>query len=394
MDILSEKNKLRSVFVMLFFVFLVGAVCLFYFYYNGSFFKTDYLIQGVPYAGIFNHKGKIASFGLRDSQAAVYSIMEYWNPGKNNPEEINSFMGKLIGRKNEDILDFFEKKHSGEYSVKIVNFSKIADFKSYINPNSKTPLLIALPVDSQQPANIYNPIKILIGISEHRKILTFHDFWLGNNYEMTFGDFDKLANKSGKKFIAIQPANLKEKLKELASRQVLQYPARTKTMTSCENAFKNYAIARNAGNNKINDVAKQYADKAKNDPCFEQSFPKVFKMGTYINLANMAVAAKDPAALAFVNEAISLDNELDKPSGDWPGFDVAGNGGGIVGQSGEPYWMAGNVYAQAGDFEKAKENFEKALSINPDYAQAKKGLDAANAILSAREKGESAKETK
>jgi tetratricopeptide (TPR) repeat protein len=383
MEVLQEKKKLGIVatIVVVLVLLLIGIA---YVFKNNFFSKTNYIIQGVPYIGIFNHKGDLASFGLSDTQAAIYAIMEYWDPGKNNPNEINSYLGKLKRKSYADVIGFFNKKHSGEYSARLVDFKKATDFEKYINSSSKTPLLILLPIDAQQPIDNYKPAKILIGIEENRKVLTFHDFWLGNNYEINFDDFDKLAAKSKGKFIAIQPTNLNEKLQELSSRSMPSYSARTTVMDKCENAFKNYAIGRVAANNKMNDVAKQYIERVRSDSCFEQYFPNVFKMGTYIYLTNFAVLTKSPTAIDLANKAISLNQNLNKPSNDWPGFEIPGNKNGISDQSSEPYWMAGRVYMQLGDLQKAKENFEKALDINPNYIQAKKELESVKAALSAK----------
>jgi tetratricopeptide (TPR) repeat protein len=384
-----EDNKKKKLIVPIIALFTVLVLVSFFIFKNRFVVsEADYTIPGVPYVGIFNHKGKLAKF-TRDSHAAIYAIEEYWNSGKNSPKEINNYFKDIKDKQNSDIADYFNNAHKDEYSAKVEKLD-ISEIKKYLNSKVKTPLLVGYALDANQPSEIkYLPTRVIIGISESRKVLIVHDFWLGNNYEISFDDFNKSRgiNDSGTKreYVVVQPKNIKEKISEIGKRNIVPYKPRAEVMVKCEKMLINYSIGRAAAINVINNRAYEYFQKVISDPNFRVYLPNVFKVRTYAYLANISRLRKQyDQAVVFANDAIELDHELDKPFMDWPSYDIITESSGLVAEECSPYWVLGHVYMETGNIEKAKENYDKALSINPYCLEAKKGLESVNAAMSVK----------
>ena len=186
---------------------------------------SDYIIPNVPYYGIHNNlKGH---FG--NTVNSAFSIATYWNPGLIESLETG---GKVIDIKNiNDAEAVFVKAGFVVQTLKL----SLTDLKKYINPEVRTPLLLFLPLDAKQPDEVMDyAATVLIGINEKEQKLTFHDFWLGNNYEMSYDKFNQLENRlpveQRNSYTLIQPNNLDEKLKEISQRKIVAYPARTEVM--------------------------------------------------------------------------------------------------------------------------------------------------------------------
>lgn len=339
----------------------------------------DYIIPGVPYVGVYNHKAQL-SYLFGDTVSAVVSILEYWNPGENNLVEINrAFRSEqvvLIGENR--MTDFI--RNDGNYKIERVRL-ELGEIKNYINSEIKTPLFLFLAISEEQPLTVvYRPATVLIGIKESEQKLIFHSYWLGNNYEITYDDFNKLQERmrpdERNSYLAIQPKKLKEKIKEVNQRAVSAYPERTLTMKEGEAMFKNFAIGEGAYFLSLNKVAGDYFLKVVNDSNFESYFPPYFKARVLYELGEVFLKQKDyPNALSYVNKAIELNQDLDKPfNKDWPGYETKSNKPDIVDRISGPYRVLGDIYRELKDFSKSKDAYEKALEINPTNSEAARGF--------------------
>lgn len=329
---------------------------------------SGYTIPNVPYFGIYNHRkelSRIPSGYLKNTSCdSVLAILEYWNPGQNNFLTVCDSLKKKSG-KNEFIRVFEENN----LSAKAVSLS-LSDLKKYINPELRTPLILFLPISDEQPASIaFTPVAIMIGIDEKSQKLIFHNYWLGNNYEMTFDEFNRLENElqpnRRNKYIVAQPKNLDEKLKEVSQRKMEAYPARTETMKQGEQMFKDYAIgssgAYGAG---LWPQALEYMSKVENSLNFDKFFPPYFKVMLYYQKSRMYFLKNDfDNALAYAEKAVAMDYDLDKSFNDWNGYEtnyVRPDRRGIVP---EPFVALGDVLDKKGDLKGALEAYKKASSL-------------------------------
>jgi tetratricopeptide (TPR) repeat protein len=346
--------------------------------------QSDYVIQGIPYIGIYNHKGDYSfSYVLGDTSMAAASLLEYWNPGQNNLvqvalcfSDINNNSGRITGL--TDIEGCISK--FGDYNFQTVHLNT-DELKKYVNSEVKTPLIFFLPVSIDQPLEIsYHPATLLIGIEDSQKKVILHDFWFGNNYEVSFDDFNKLwegVRPDGRNtYLVVQPKDLQNKLKEIDSRKITAYPARTSIMDQAHSMFQNYALGWGAKLRGTYDVAQKYYSEILNDPKFEDYFPPYFKVSLFTKLADVYLAQGN-LDQAFVNatKAVELNHDLDKPFKDWLGCELrGGNTPGNQGVSSDAYRILGAVYRKQKKYQAAIDNYQKALDINPGNPNAEKGL--------------------
>ncbi len=337
--------------------------------------KVDYEIAGVPYFGRLNHTGqnKVIS---GDTVSAAISILEYWNPGQNNFVETNRSMS--AGQKfitGESVRNFFTQ---AGYVAKEVHLEN-NELKQYINSDSKTPLFAFLSVDGSQPKNdAYHPAEVIIGVKESEEKVVMHDYWLGNNYEISFAELDQrwgqMRKDEQKKYIIIQPQNLSEKLAELKTRKIEDYSRRTVTMEKSAEMLKNYTLGVGEEMSNLNLQAKDYFLKVEEDPNFNTYLPPYFKVMTYYHLAKSSLAINDlDLASVYAQKAVDIDHDLNKPSNDWPGFedDLTMN---VSGELSYPWAVLGDVSLATKNYPKAKEAYEKALQLEPKQLGLKDSL--------------------
>jgi len=338
---------------------------------------VSYTVPGVPYFGIYNHKGPSAitsgysnGYNNGTSCSAALEILEYWNPGqiefsyacKDLAGTVSDKSGfDTIGTNN--FISFFTQKDFSAQEVKL----SLTDLTQYINSEIRTPLLLFLPASVDQPMNInYYPTTVLIGVDEKNQKLTFHDFWLGNNYEMTFNDFNKLESQLPavlqNNYLVIQPKNLNEKLKEISQRKVESYPARTSTMQNAEKMFRNYATG-SGGAFRVGLwlQALDYFSQVEKSPNFNDYFPPYFKTMLYYQLAKVYFLKNDlDNALAYAQKAVDSDHDLDKPFKDWPGYEVKYVSPEMSGFAPEPYIILGDILDKKDNLTGALDAYKKA----------------------------------
>lgn len=385
--IINEQNKKKKYIILAAVLIIVAGAIAFgvkyglFFYSNGVQNQSDYVIEDVAYAGIFNHKGKFA-FVSGDTSAAITSLLEYWNPGQNNLANIrqcfSSGRGRLINMMSaKDCVSGF-----GDYDSQVVHLNT-DELKKYINNETKTPLFLFLPISTDQPVEvIYHPATILIGVKDSQKKVVLHDYWFGNNYEISYDDFDKLWGKmrpdERNTYLVVQPKNLRDKLRAMSSRSTAEYPNRTSIMVQAHSIFKNYALGGGAAWRGMYEMAQEYYTEALDDPKFEDYFPPYYKVMLFSKIAEVYLAQnKFDQALTNANKAVELNHDLDKPFKDWPGYEEGGNKPGNVGVASSAYKVLGDVYQKQKDYQRAVENYQKALDVDPGNENAKSGLQLA-----------------
>lgn len=386
MIIEDSNKKVKRIILLLSAAVIATGLILFVVKYKGMFQiskespkQADYIIQGVPYKGLYNHKGdnnRIAG----DVSAAVASLLEYWNPGQIKPLEVSSCFHGLQFASMLEIRGCITK--FGDYDIQKVHLNN-DELKKYVNSEAKTPLLFFLPVSLDQPLDVtYIPAKLLIGIEESQKKVILHDFWFGNNYEVSFDDFNKLWEKTRPNFrntyLAVQPKDWLNKLKEINSRKIAAYPSRTSIMDQAHGMFQNYALGFGAQKGGMNDVAQKYYSDVLNDPKFEDYFPPFFKVNTFTKLAAVELAQGNlDQALVHATKAVELNHDLEEPFKDWPGYGIGKNKKGNRGVASGAYKILGDIYQKQKKYQLAIDNYQKTLNIHPGNAGAKVGLEQA-----------------
>jgi hypothetical protein len=370
----NKKTKLLFAVIIAVIILLVAGFFLWRIWQNKN-VSADYIIPNVPYFGIHNHKGNNNVLGP-ETPSAVASILEYWNPGENSLQEINdNVLAELRdqGVSNENLLTFDKIKAAvstlGDYNSEVVNL-KVSDLKTYVNRAARTPLLVFLPVKADQPIGInYFPASVLIGVKEKENKLVFHNFWLGNNLEISYEDYSKMINNMApnmrNNYLVIQPKKLNEKLKEVEGRRNTPYSSRTSIMEKGSEMLKNYAIAQEGSTMNIEEPTKTYLEKIIQDPEFENYFPPYLKVLVYSELAKIYLDKDNSKAIEYVQLSIDLDHDIDQPFKDWMGYECALNSPSHYGESSRPYVLMGDIQIKQNNVSAANDAYAKALEISP-----------------------------
>jgi tetratricopeptide (TPR) repeat protein len=385
----QEKKRNRIFAFFTFFLFLFLIIGGFFFIINKKNFlgkkmektlteKIDFTIPGVPYFGIHNRFGDRKDAIPINSASTILSIMEYWNPGANSYSQINSIIfdsqqTMVDSVPRSFVLDFFNKALGDKYSAELVTLKK-EEIKKYINPEARTPLLVFMPFNVDQSAEInFFPATLIIGLRESENKLIIHDFWLGNNYEITFEEFEKrwdiIKEEEQNKYVVIRPRNLNEVLSRMESERFSPYPERTEVMLKTENMIKNYVLGYvSVGLERETEEVVKYFLNVENDPNFSEWLPNLYKVYTYSFLSG-AYLAKDDIIIAkdYAQKAFEINHDLDKPFKDWPGALILTTSSDKTGVHCVPWIAMGDIYYKTGEYQKAKENYDEAEKINSSY---------------------------
>lgn len=342
---------------------------------------VNYVIPGVPYYGIHNHTEKVASV-YGDVSLPIASVMQYWNPDQANLQEMSRYFTSQRGFISDEVIKkYMDFAANDQYVVQNARI-EIQDLKKYINPEIRTPLLFGMPVAADQPEKTYyHPLNVLIGINEPEKKVIFHSIWFGNNYELSFDDFQKymerMRSDERHQYLIIQAKDLKNKLTEIDGRGTQPYPARGQVVKMIEPMVRSYTLGYGTYRSGVFDQAISFFNKIIEAPNFESSLPPYFKMKTYVylSMAHLKMGNVDKA-VEYANNAVEVNHDLDKPFLDWPGYSFSDNSiPGREGESSEPYKIAGDAHLKKANYDKAMENFQKAIDIRTEYPEAEMGIN-------------------
>jgi len=211
----NKKLVLLSIGILIAaFAFLIGGA---YYYFSYSF---AYTIPGIPYFGIYDIPSHEHMYG--DVAAIIYEVTAYWHnldnslPAFGYVELDKQFPGyRESGWSFKDLENFFKEQG---YITEYHHISSLKDFKKFINPRQRTPLIIyQILEEGTRFTENFKPFRLIMGISFLEKKLMVYDFYLGANYEMSFDRFKYLwswdeskADKDPRGFLAVYPQNYKE----------------------------------------------------------------------------------------------------------------------------------------------------------------------------------------
>lgn len=181
----DQKRKASSPVLITVGLLLVLGIVGYYFFGNST---KEYTIPGVPYWGTYT------GTRLNTSAAfATYTLLQYWGDKRFTPDDIaEEFPPIFTGIQNPQtyprIDEFFVKN---EYEVEDVPAEKLKEIKGLINKG--VPVILKQKITPETPFNEkVEVLRVFIGYSDKRKVLIAHDNNFGNNYEITYSDFNEL----------------------------------------------------------------------------------------------------------------------------------------------------------------------------------------------------------
>jgi len=368
--IIEMSNRLR-ILLGVFVVFVIGAGLVFYFYFP----KTNYLIPGVPYYGIYNH------FFNADSLAvtSVADVLGYWGDKRFSLQDLTGRFSASVNEGNEDnattttfnstlnIQKFFQD--NGYETFRWASNEpggEIGQIKKFVNSKQKIPVIV-YQKRSENPQRLSRGFRVVIGIFDRGKKIISHDHDFGNNYEISYEDFEKMFSDNSRAVLAVWPS------KELLSRidgpnYSLQYPARLAIMDELGELMIKGADALNFYKQEDYEKAFHLQQEFVSDQKFNDFSPALrVRFYSFLAHLNILLGDYDGAIELIINKILPINENLSQPYGEWTEqIDYfKKNENRTEDKSGTPYSLLAKAYYFKGDQEQALENLEIALRINP-----------------------------
>lgn len=185
-DTESHKGLIYGLVASVIFIVFIGL----FLKYNPFYQKNIYVIPNVPELSLYSDE--ILNSRYRESGAGtLFTLLRYWG------EEVYTRDQKLF----EDIMKLFSDNgirvnatedflNSRGYNFETVKLSSLKELSKFINKNDRTPLLFGQPVTTTYPD--FPLFKLLIGVDEKNKTVTFDEFDFGPNKTIPFEEFENL----------------------------------------------------------------------------------------------------------------------------------------------------------------------------------------------------------
>lgn len=342
-------------------------------------YPDEHLIPNVTYYG--QYLGTILS---NQEPVAVRTILSYWGNSEFNDETLI----KLFETNDNDfkpglnlpyVANFFR---GNGFTVEYNPLSDLMQIKSLIANN--VPAYVQQKLLTSTSSPLYST-RVYIGYSDIEKILIVHDNNFGNNFTITYDEFEQMnVKKAG--LLVIRP--LKYELNEkpnLPSANQSSYPQRLDIMDDLGlrdvqiklmlvNYHKRSAALLNIDG--VSDTVKLLEEIITHE-AFSRLHPAArFNISYNLTGFYMSEVPNYKRAIEILeNITLPLQSEyvFEEPFGEWDRKIDS-----LVYSA--PYWTAtpwarlGFLYMRMGNNEKARESFNTALSLIPDYPEAVAGL--------------------
>ena len=323
--------------------------------------EANFVIEGVPPVTIYNHTG-INAYIVNDLSAAMVSVMRYYGDplSVTDFKEINSL--------------FFDPENAGEtyrlgqmktafeergYTARIEVARSIDDFKKYLNPQTKTPVIFSHWMEADQNSSVeFKPFGILIGISDNEQTVTVHDYYFGYSKKISYREFGKLGAFPAQILI------VESKDSNFIPPPLDSDYTRTPSMDKVEPIINKITLARVASHAKLPAIAFQYYKDAVGSTDFESLVPPYYRVVALSGLGNGYRVVDKNLQRASTLGKLSRDlaHDLEKPFGDfWPGFEDKTNT--IIIEYSGPYYTLGLIFEAQKDYSAALESYAKAVAI-------------------------------
>lgn len=216
------NNKRNILIALLLLVLLGGSV-----YYFLFFSKVNYLIPGVPYYGFYNLFFQAAD---TPNAASIMSILGYWGDERYSNSDLQKYLAQISATATPPtMLSFFQTAGYETYQWNSPQNTggEIKEIKKFINPKQKIPVIIFQKHFTGGIPDVWP--RVVIGIFDDEKKVVVHDHFLGNNYEISYQDFENMFLPNVRAILAVWPS---DKIKGIVKGPNSQtsYPPRLEAM--------------------------------------------------------------------------------------------------------------------------------------------------------------------
>ena len=328
----------------------------------------NYLIPGVPYNGIYNLLFREAAMS---NIASTMDILGYWGDERFSVSDLkNKFFPTSTSSLPYTPKHFFEENGYQTYNwLTTQPGNEIREIKKFVNPDKKIPVMVfqRRSLDPKIPEII--DAKVVIGIFDNEKKVIVHDFLLGNNYEISYDDFEKMfPNGNGRvTILAVWPSDKINGLIKGPDYNI-PYPQRLEAMDKLGNSLEpftsvylpsedgnsiSYRLTSAAAPEQVLIFCKDITD----DPNFKY-FPRQFQVYFFSALARQYITLNqlDEAIRVLKENVLPLNENLNETLG--KGWYIV-----PVDKLSTPYFLLSLAYLRKGENKLALENYKEFMQL-------------------------------
>lgn len=316
--------------------------------------EINHLIAGVPYYGFYNIFFQLRHQDLLGEPTTISSVKDvlgYWGDSRFSLSDlISEFNLNSTSTIKVDTVRQFFLKNGYEAEVFLGPEAKIEQIKKYVNPIVNVPVIV-LQRRSLDPQSTINGYRVVIGVFDSDQKLILHDYNLGNNYEISYNDFERMYAKNAQAILAVWPAKeLLNKIQRVDKSDF--YPNRLEAMDKLgwllivkyNEAMKYFQ------HNQSKEAFSLYQEFI-NDDDFDL-LPRAYQVTILTKLADLYSSSNqlDKAMRIIEEKVLPINQNLGEVPEGWykPQQD----------KFAYPYLVLCRAYIVKGDKEKAMENYE------------------------------------
>lgn len=178
-----------------------------------------YLIPHVPYWGQYTEAGLATS-----PLFSLYTMLQYWGDGRFTPERLVELVQFDSPLDLTGASMFFTRNG---YDPQLLYTQEINDLRPFLKKNIPLILRQRLALDAPE---YLTTMRVLIGFDDARRVLIFHDYLFGNNYEISYVDHELLKKPTLGTLVVTPGSDVKKGLAKTDFAD--EYPARLPIMDS------------------------------------------------------------------------------------------------------------------------------------------------------------------
>jgi tetratricopeptide (TPR) repeat protein len=362
-----------AIAVSAFFLFLLPK-------FSWMLYPMDYVIPDIPYFGHYSSDpGPFVT-----SAGAVLGILDayWWNANLESLEKVNQQFSDMTYRYDLEYLSRYINKRFGAPMARTVNIKNVKEMRRFLNPEQRTPLVIAQKLVSDQGYEGKTTFfRLVIGVIDSQRKVIVHDYYFGDSYEISYQDFEKMWDgvPDAWRVLVARPDDFQSALAQLEGKRI--YPALNAgsrkaielTRGPKREMLKNFELA----------LEHLYANRHSQAIAVLQKIiddPNAHLMSTngkrfvYLDLAISHYLLKDYAsAEAAAIEAVELNKQLAAEKEDLGdiGFPRAAD---II-IIPDPWIWLGAIYEARGKNDLARKAYQDALLVDPLDERARRRLE-------------------
>ncbi|MBU3901646.1 hypothetical protein KKF25_03305, partial [Patescibacteria group bacterium] len=275
--------------------------------------QVNYLIPGVPYYGFYNHFFDADS----TSVTSVADVLGYWGDERVSLADLMEQFPRGNASTTLDLAAFLRANGYETYRwASNEPGGEINEIKKFVNPDKKIPVIV-LQKRSNDSARSAQGFRVVIGVFDGQNKIVVHDHDFGNNYEISYKDFEAMFKENGRVILAFWPGEaLAKEIKGPDYNK--EYPKRLQAMDNLGELLIKGADAIALANILKNEQALQLYQEFVADPKFSY-FPPAHQVIFYTFLARLySRLDKTEEAIKIINEkALPINHDLTQSYEDW-----------------------------------------------------------------------------